>query len=239
MAISVNWASKIITVPQADLTFISGVLYELDVNTFRLALKALEDDADGMVFDDTHRHTPPTTLSGVTYARFIEIINGYTVVIQDGQYVVRCVGANHNLADVKVANQVSLIIGNAAGLVVTGSGVTAQDKLDIADRVWDEAASEHVGVGSLSAEVQSAAVPGDAMTLTAGARLAVITELLAEQIEASVSMKQILRAVAAALAGNASGGPGNSVFQAVGNPGTARVASTATPAGDRTVVLTL
>lgn len=126
MAISVNWGTKVIFVPQADLTFIGGVLYELDVDTFRLALKSLEDDAEGIVFDDTHRHVTETVLSGVTYARFVEIINGYTVEFQDGQYVVRCAGANHNLADVKVPNQVSLIIGNAAGLVVSGGfgGIT-------------------------------------------------------------------------------------------------------------------
>jgi hypothetical protein len=131
--ISVNWASKVIFVPQSYLTFISGVLYELNVDQFRKDLKSLEDDEPGIVFDDTHRHFTQTVLSGVTYARTVEIINGYTVEFENGQYVVRCVGANHNLADVKVANQVSLIIGNAAGLIVSGSGVTAQDKEDISD----------------------------------------------------------------------------------------------------------
>lgn len=33
--------------------------------------------------------------------------------------------------------------------VVSGSGVTEQDKLDIADRVWDEAASAHLTAGSM------------------------------------------------------------------------------------------
>jgi hypothetical protein len=117
MAISINWATKVIFVPQADLTFISGVLYEHDVNAFRLALKSIEDSEDGMVFLDTHRHNTEVVLSGITYSRFFEIINGYTVEYEDGQYVVNCVGANHNLADVKVANQVSLIIGNSAGLI--------------------------------------------------------------------------------------------------------------------------
>jgi len=125
VAISITWATKVIYVPQADLTFISGVLYELDVNVFRLALKDLEDDEEGMAFVDTHRHNTEVTLGGVTFARTVEIINGYTVEFEDGQYTVRCVGANHNIADVKVANQVSLIIGNSAGLIVTdASGLT-------------------------------------------------------------------------------------------------------------------
>ena len=83
-----------------------------------------------MAFPDTHRHNTAVTLSGVTYARTFEIINGYTVTFQDvgTPYTVRCVGANHNLADVKNVNQVSLIIGNAAGLiqVTSGSGLSSE-----------------------------------------------------------------------------------------------------------------
>lgn len=123
MALSINWATKVITVPQADLTLISGSLYELDVDAFRLELKDIEDSEEGMAFPDTHRHNTEVTLSGVTYARTFEIINGYTVTFENGTYTVRCVGANHNLADVKNVNSVSLIIGNSAGLVVPTGGV--------------------------------------------------------------------------------------------------------------------
>lgn len=140
MAISINHATKVITVPQSFLTLVSGSLYELDVNTFRLALKDLEDDADGMALLDTHRHNTSVTLSGVVYARTLQIINGYTITFENGSYSVRCVGANHNIADVKTVNSVSLIIGNAAGLitVVSGSGVTAQDKTDIINGTWSK-----------------------------------------------------------------------------------------------------
>lgn len=117
MAISITWATKVIYIPQSDLTFLGGSLYELDVNQFRLNLKNLEDDEEGMPFPDTHRHNTEVVLSGITYARIVEIINGYTVEFEDGQYTVSCVGVNHNLADVKVANQVALIVNNAAGLI--------------------------------------------------------------------------------------------------------------------------
>ena len=40
-------------------------------------------------------------------------------------------------------------LSTSAALAVTGSGVTEQDKLDIADRVWDEGESSHSGVGSM------------------------------------------------------------------------------------------
>jgi hypothetical protein len=119
MAISITWGTKVIYVPKADLTLIqaSPEIRELDLDWFRLELKDLEDGEEGMCFPDTHRHVTETTLAGLTYARIVEIINGYTVEFEDGQYTVNCVGANHNVSDVKVANQVSLIINNAAGLI--------------------------------------------------------------------------------------------------------------------------
>lgn len=141
MAISITWGTKVINVPQADLTLISGNLYELDVNAFRLALKDLEDSDEGMAFPTTHSHNTEVSLSGVTYARTLQIINGYTITFEDtgSPYTVRCVGANHNLADVtNYVSEVSLVIGNAAGLitVTSGSGVTAQDKTDIINGVF-------------------------------------------------------------------------------------------------------
>ena len=123
MAISIDWGSKIINVPKADMTLIqsSPEVRELNINTFRLALKALEDDPEGMPFPDTHNHTTEVTLAGLTYARIVEIVNGYTVQFEDGQYTVNCVGANHNISDAKVANQVSLIVNNAAGLITNNA----------------------------------------------------------------------------------------------------------------------
>lgn len=126
MAISVNWATRVISIPRADLTLVSGSLYELDVDWLRLRLKDLEDGETGMMFPDTHRHNTEVTLSGVTYARTFEVINGYTITFEDvgTPYTVRCVGANHNVADVKNVNQVSLIIGNSAGLIVREIGTS-------------------------------------------------------------------------------------------------------------------
>lgn len=135
MAITIDWGPRIINVPQADLTLISGTLYELDVDVFRLTLKDLEDDEAGAVFPDTHRHNTEVTLSGVTYARTVEIINGYTVSFQNTgtPYTVSCVGANHNIGDVtNFDGGMSLLIGNSAGLIVktVGSGLsTPQDAL--------------------------------------------------------------------------------------------------------------
>lgn len=122
MAITIDWGTKVISVPQADLTLISGSLYELDVDSFRLTLKDLEDDEDGMPFLRTHNHNTEVTLAGVTFARTVEIINGYTITFEDAQYRVRLAGANNNISDVTNVNQVSLIVQNSAGLITVSSG---------------------------------------------------------------------------------------------------------------------
>jgi len=135
MPVWINWATRVITVPVDFLAHISGPvgaggLFELDVNALRIALKDIEDD-EGMPYPDTHSHSTSITLSGVTYSRTFAIINGYTLAFDDtvlNHYTVRCAGANHNIADVKVLNTVSMIVGNSAGLitVVSGSGLSTE-----------------------------------------------------------------------------------------------------------------
>jgi len=130
MAISVNWPTRIITVPKADTTLIQSSpteIRELDIDDFRKALKDLEDD-EGMPFLDTHSHNTTVTVGGVTLARVVSIINGYTVTFEDGQYAVNLVGANSNLSDVTNVNQVSIRSANSAGLIESGvSGLTASE----------------------------------------------------------------------------------------------------------------
>jgi hypothetical protein len=56
MALSIDWNTLTITVPQADLTFVSGTLYELDTEAFREELNGIMDDTVGMPFLDPMRH---------------------------------------------------------------------------------------------------------------------------------------------------------------------------------------
>ena len=139
MPVSIDWGTKIITVSQSFLTLVSGVLYELDVNELHLALKDLEDDEAGMPFPKTHNHNTQVTLSGVTYARIVEILSPYTLTFEDvgPHYTVRCVGANHNIADVLNFNSVNLIVGNSGGLIL-GIG-SAPSAGDVANAVWSHA----------------------------------------------------------------------------------------------------
>lgn len=130
MAISIDWTSRVITIPQADLTLVGGTLYELDTDAFRLALKTIEDSEEGMAFPATHRHNTAITVAGTTFARTLEIINGYSVQFEDGAYTVRLVNSNNNLFDVEsgilVQNSVQVIAQNSAGLII-GEGASPAD----------------------------------------------------------------------------------------------------------------
>ena len=119
MAISIDFATKIISIPKADLTLIQAApteIRQLSIDAFRLELKSLEDGVQGMVFPDTHIHNPSINLGGVVIAKVIQMINGYTVTFEDAQYAVNLAGANSNIADVVNVNQVSVRSANSAGL---------------------------------------------------------------------------------------------------------------------------
>ena len=119
MAITIDWPNAVISVPKADMTLIQSTpteIRQLNLDTFRLTLKDLEDDVDGMAWPKTHNHNTSVTVGGVVLARVIEIINGYTVTFEDGQYAVNLVGANSNVGDVVNVNQVSVRSANSAGL---------------------------------------------------------------------------------------------------------------------------
>ena len=120
MAITIDWGTRVINVPRADLTLVQSVpveIREMELNWFHLTLKDLEDTIDGMAYPDTHIHNTTVTLAGLTYARVIEIINNYTVTFEDGQYAVNLTGANSNVGDVVNVNQVSVRSQNSAGLI--------------------------------------------------------------------------------------------------------------------------
>ncbi len=163
MAITIDWPTKVITIPQADLTFVIGTLYEADTEVIRLALHALSASEEGLPFQRIFEHNTEVTVAGTTFARVIEIINGYSITFTpDTQWSVRLAGSNNNYFDVENGilnqNQVQVIAQNSGGLIVgEGSGVTAQDKLDIADAVWDEAKAGHITAGTYGAEFQTLA----------------------------------------------------------------------------------
>ena len=144
MAYTVNWITRIIEVPTADLTLVSGTRYSLDMADFLTEIRRLEWEFTGGLWAPPmldHTNTKKD-FAGADYAPFDELINNYQVMFTGLATRVDLIGSNNNINDVLVDNGVSVIPSNSAGLQVkyidTGSGVTEQDKLDIADRVWDK-----------------------------------------------------------------------------------------------------
>ena len=128
MALTLDKATGVISVPQSDLTLVSGTIYKMDSeNYFRKELMALLATEDYMPCIDAFRHNTEVTVAGVTYARVIEIINGYTVQFTpDAQWTVIIEGSNNNIFDVAngilAQNQVQVIPTNSAGLIVASGG---------------------------------------------------------------------------------------------------------------------
>ena len=136
MAVTINWATKVINIAKVEETGMTQIqfspdpeIWELDVDWFRLQLKDIEDDVEGMPFTNTHIHNTEVTLGGVTFSRVFEIIAPYTVTFADGQYAVNLVGANNNISDRLNVNQVSVRASNSAGMVTvtSGSGLTTAE----------------------------------------------------------------------------------------------------------------
>jgi len=143
MATTISWVTGVIFVPRADMTLIQSVPYEIrELNTdeWRVELRDLEDDPEGRPWPRTHNHNTDVTLQGVTYAPQLILLAPYTITFEDGLYAVNIVGTNNNVLERTNKNQVSVNPSNSAGLIIveTGTGITEQDKLDIADKVWDK-----------------------------------------------------------------------------------------------------
>lgn len=133
MAISVDEVTKVITIPQADLLFVSAGIYQLDTDALRLELRNWESSVPGSWRSITHKHNPPVTVGGVSLARVVEVINGYTITFEDGQYRVILVGSNNNILDIANVNQVSIAPTNSAGLTYSKQ---VEDSAFTDARVW-------------------------------------------------------------------------------------------------------
>ena len=133
MAITVDPATKIITVPQADCDFVSGSLYKLPTKTtFRAQVISWLASEEGIVFERAIDHNSEYTVFGVTYAPKVEVINGYSVTFTpNSAWTCLLEESNNNIADVEEGilnpNDVTVVPQNSAGLVVTnvGSGLSA------------------------------------------------------------------------------------------------------------------
>ena len=155
MALSLDPATKIITVPQADLTLVSGALYDLDSDEFRKDVFDLLASEDYIWMPDAYSHNTEVTVAGTTYARTLEFINGYSIKFEDTgtAYSVRIIGSNNNIFDVEngvlvPTDKVTVISTNAAGLIRAPTD-------DIRAAVWEAPTADYDTAGSFGEHVGS------------------------------------------------------------------------------------
>ena len=168
MAYSIAWSSKVITIPKADTVLVSSSpdVRSLDVTTLWQTLIDIQDGEEGIPYLDIVKNTPPLTVAGVTLARVVEIINGYTITFENLQYAVNIIGGNSNLADKVNKNQVSVNTGNSAGFVsvTSGSGLSAEQATQLAN-------VDTLITARLDALISSRALPGAGLSSEQATRL--------------------------------------------------------------------
>jgi hypothetical protein len=131
MALTVNWASGLITCPQSDLTLVSGTRYEITVTRLWELLRDRSDDEDALAYPILFSNIPPTAST----PRIVEINDDYyTFQFENGLYSVDVINGNTNLRDVEVKNQVSVGTNNNTGFVeASGGGASWDSNLDDTD----------------------------------------------------------------------------------------------------------
>lgn len=133
MALTLNPATREITIPQADLTFVSGDTYDLDTDQFRKDVMDLLASEAYIWLPDAYRHNGEVTIVGTTFARTLEFINGFNITFENLVYSVRLQGSNNNIFDVdngilNPSGNVTVISNNSAGLI---AGSLAQADVDL------------------------------------------------------------------------------------------------------------
>ncbi len=130
MSYTVNWLTKVITIPVGDLTLVSGTRYSLDMSDFMIECRRLESSfTDGLWASQILLHdNTKVDFAGADYAPFDDIINGYEVQFGAGPTRVDLLGSNNNLVDVLIPTGVAVVPSNSAGLqrvtISSGSGLS-------------------------------------------------------------------------------------------------------------------
>jgi len=139
MSYSVNWTTKVITIPLADLTLISGSNYSLDAGDFWIEMRRLEaSPSDGLWAEQAVEYVNTQTLSGIEYVAIVKVINGYTWDTDTTDINISLLGSNNNLLDVFIPGDgVSVLANNSAGkqIISTGSGLSAEQTTQLIE-IW-------------------------------------------------------------------------------------------------------
>ena len=159
MAITLDPATKVYSIPQADLTLVTGTLYSADTDAIRIEMMALLASEPYIWMEDSYSHNTEVVISGVTYARTLSTLNGFSYTFTpDSQWSVRLEGSNNDFWDIEAGNlnqnQVQVIPTNSAGLIVNQGQSLGQSDLDnIEDAVWEADRTDHTTSGTMGEQV--------------------------------------------------------------------------------------
>ena len=133
MAYTVNWATKVITIPLTDLMLISGVNYSLDVDYAHDEIRRLEwEFTDGLWAEHAIEYINSQILSGLIYSPIVKMVNGYTWVVAASNINISLIGSNTNFLDTYTpGNGISVLANNSAGKILSGSGLDASQSTQL------------------------------------------------------------------------------------------------------------
>lgn len=154
MSVRIDWPSKVIFIPKSYMTLIRRRPYEvmeLDVNQLHLDLRGLEASEQGMLWDHTHEHETPKTVSKSTVPRIVKIVNGYTITFEPGQYdvLIDKLISITNIDEVLNPNQVSIRITKSytdqelLDLIGQGESYTVEFKKTLLYDIDNQKESKH------------------------------------------------------------------------------------------------
>lgn len=135
MAYSVNWITKVISVPTSDLTLVSGTHYSLPMFDFLTEIRRLEwETTEGLWAPQILDHSDTRIdFAGSNYAAFDEMINGYTWQVTGVADRVDLLDSNNNLIDTLIVTGVSVVPSNSTGLTYSKQ---TQDIAFADARIW-------------------------------------------------------------------------------------------------------
>lgn len=173
MALSFDFTNKIIIVPQSDCTFVSGTFYTLDTNWLKNEINKELADEDHIWVEDIYVHnTEVGPIAGTTFARTIQIINGWSIQFSpDSQWTVQLEGSNNDIWSVGdgilIQNQVQVIPTNSAGLIVGGTGTGGTDPASVWNHLLDSGNRAQDELVSAVSEAELAKLAAQAADTTA------------------------------------------------------------------------
>jgi hypothetical protein len=134
---TVDWITKVVSIPTADLTLVSGNHYSLLMSDCLDEVRRLEwEFAEGLWAPAIIDHSDTRfDFAGANYAPFDDFINGYTVQFTGSATRVDLIGSNNDLVDILVVTGVSVVPSNSAGLqrVVVGGGLDPTQDTKLSD----------------------------------------------------------------------------------------------------------